>query len=161
MVGEAGLYRIAGNERGLLYVGETAALPARLRSHSHREWGVETPMVSVATLVPAPAQHELHELEGDLIAGYFDEVDAVPTFQFSGGRGALVSCRGAIRAEVMRQEPNRSLLTGGCLARRSRPAGPHRLHSCCSQRSRGLPSTVARPISPPNARQVLHQLQVR
>ena len=81
-----GLYRIAERGRGLLYIGESAALAARLRSHARSDWRAGVPMVSVASVAGVPAKYRLHELECDLIAGHFDELGTVPAMQFLDGR---------------------------------------------------------------------------
>ncbi len=80
------LYRIAGDGSGLLYVGETLNLRARLLSHVTRDWGTAVPRVSFARVERGAAKHQLHELENDLIAAHFEQVGVPPAFQFGNGR---------------------------------------------------------------------------
>lgn len=80
-----GLYRVAAEGNGLLYVGETIDVPSRLRCHSLRDWRSSAVSVSVWTSPTAIAKHELHEMENDLIAIHFEQTGASPVFQFTNG----------------------------------------------------------------------------
>jgi hypothetical protein len=84
----AGVDRIADDKGRVLYIGESLDVAKRLRDHRRRQWQAESPIGSVATVVPAPAKYQLHELECELIAGHFDEKGVVPVMQFMGGRTA-------------------------------------------------------------------------
>lgn len=82
----AGLYRISDGQITLLYIGESLTLASRLRSHARRARGTGTPWVSVVDVGSSLAKYQLHELECDLIAGYFDETGFPPAMQFLDGR---------------------------------------------------------------------------
>ena len=74
-----GVYRIIQDAQ-VVYVGESGDLRARLRTHA-RNWKsaascswIETPHASLV--------HQRHELENDLIGGFFSEHGHCPTRQF-------------------------------------------------------------------------------
>jgi hypothetical protein len=76
-----GLYRIAGDGDGLLYVGESEDVGKRLRTHRARDWGT-APLVSVWSAATDTRKHQLHELENDLIGAHVYVAGAPPAFQF-------------------------------------------------------------------------------
>lgn len=81
------LYRIGSRgASNLLYIGETASLRQRQRSHTKRAWGADEPLISISVLRPRTPKFVLHELENDLIAGHIDHAGTAPVFQFTDGR---------------------------------------------------------------------------
>jgi len=76
-----GLYRIAGEGDGLLYIGESDHTDKRLRTNRARDWGT-APLVSVWSAPPDTRKHQLHELETDLIGAHVHVSGAPPAFQF-------------------------------------------------------------------------------
>jgi hypothetical protein len=81
VVAGPGLYRIAGDGDGLLYVGESKDVGKRLRTHRARDWGT-APLVSVWSAPTDTRKHQLHELETDLIGAHVHVSGAPPAFQF-------------------------------------------------------------------------------
>lgn len=77
-----GLYRIAGDGDGLLYIGESDDVGKRLKAHRGRDWGMASPLVSVWSAPTDTCKHQLHELENDLIGAHVQEVGVPPSFQF-------------------------------------------------------------------------------
>jgi hypothetical protein len=77
-----GLYRIAGDDNVLLYVGESDDVGKRLKAHRGRDWGTASPLASVWSAPKDTRKHQLHELENDLIGAYVHVVEVPPVFQF-------------------------------------------------------------------------------
>jgi hypothetical protein len=78
----SGLYLIAGDGDGLLYVGESEDVGKRLKAHRARDWGTASPLVSIWSAPTDTRKHQLHELENDLVGGYVDVARVPPSFQF-------------------------------------------------------------------------------
>ena len=80
------LYRIfdAKTER-LLYIGETQNFGQRMKSHASKAWTGRAPVVSYHRLPDSVLKVHLHELENDLIGGYYESMRDAPELQFSGG----------------------------------------------------------------------------
>jgi hypothetical protein len=77
-----GLYRIAGDSDGLLYIGESDDTGKRLKAHRGRSWDTASPLVSVWSAPIDTRKHQLHELENDLIGAHVHVAGAPPAFQF-------------------------------------------------------------------------------
>jgi hypothetical protein len=80
------LYRIfdAKTEK-MLYIGETQNFGQRMKTHAQKNWSGRAPVVSYHRVVDNLLKVHLHELENDLIGGYFDAMGDAPEMQFSGG----------------------------------------------------------------------------
>ena len=80
------LYRIfdAKAER-LLYIGETQNFGQRMKAHGQKNWSGRAPVVSYHRLPNDVLKVHLHELENDLIGGYYEATGDAPEMQFSGG----------------------------------------------------------------------------
>jgi hypothetical protein len=80
------LYRIfdAKTEK-LLYIGETQNFGQRMRSHAAKNWSGRAPVVSYHRMSDGVLKVHLHELENDLIGGYYEAVGDAPELQFAGG----------------------------------------------------------------------------
>ena len=80
------LYRIfdAKTER-LLCIGETQNFGQRMKSHAHKDWTGRAPVVSYHRLPGDVLKVHLHELENDLIGGYYESMKDAPEMQFSAG----------------------------------------------------------------------------
>lgn len=80
------LYRIfdAKTEK-LLYIGETQNFGQRMKAHGGKDWSGRAPVVSYHRLSDDVLKVHLHEMENDLIGGYFDAMGDAPELQFSGG----------------------------------------------------------------------------
>jgi hypothetical protein len=80
------LYRIfdAKTEQ-LLYIGETQNFGQRMKAHAQRNWSGRAPVVSYHRVAGDVRKVHLHELENDLIGGYYESTKAAPELQFSGG----------------------------------------------------------------------------
>jgi hypothetical protein len=76
-----GVYRLSNGTNGVVYVGQSLSLFARLRTHAKVDWGAATTF-SFATMPDDFTESQLLEVENDIIAGYFDEFRAAPFFQF-------------------------------------------------------------------------------
>jgi len=74
-----GVYRIAQHD-DVVYVGESGDLRGRLQTHA-RSWDPAAEFSSVAT-PQAGEVHQRHELENDLIGGFFAERGRSPLRQF-------------------------------------------------------------------------------
>jgi hypothetical protein len=80
------LYRIIdAKSQRLLYIGETQNLGQRMRSHAQKRWSGSAPMVSSCRLPEATSKVHLHELENDLIGGYYEQMRTSPELQFMNG----------------------------------------------------------------------------
>jgi hypothetical protein len=77
-----GLYRIAGDGDGLLYVGESDDVGKRLKAHRGRDWITPAPLVSVWSAPTDTRKHQLHELENDLIGDHVHVARRPPAYQF-------------------------------------------------------------------------------
>ena len=80
------LYRIfdAKTEK-LLYIGETQNFGQRMKAHAQKNWSGRAPVVSYHRLPNDVLKVHLHELENDLIGGYYEATGDAPEMQFSGG----------------------------------------------------------------------------
>jgi hypothetical protein len=76
-----GVYRLSNGTNGVVYIGQSMSLSARLRTHADADWG-EAPTFAFATVPDGYTETQLLEVENDFIAGYFDEFRAAPVFQF-------------------------------------------------------------------------------
>jgi hypothetical protein len=80
------LYRIfdAKTER-LLYIGETQNFGQRMKIHAQKNWSGRAPVVSYHRMQDDVLKLHLHEMENDLIAGYYEATGDAPELQFTGG----------------------------------------------------------------------------
>jgi hypothetical protein len=77
-----GVYKIFdGKQRELLYIGETGNLRQRLRTHEQKLWECTTPLFSYVKLPEDTPVYQRHEIENDLIGGYFAQTKRIPKFQ--------------------------------------------------------------------------------
>jgi hypothetical protein len=80
---QRGLYKILDLDRAeLLYVGQTKQLQNRLRAHARRDWNPYTAVASYSALPGATLDHQLHELESDLLGAYYWTTHKPPLFQY-------------------------------------------------------------------------------
>jgi len=78
-----GLYRLRSQgSNDLLYIGETNSLASRLRTHEKKSTSLEQLEVSYSIQPMTISKCGLHELENDLIAGYYDVRKTLPSLQF-------------------------------------------------------------------------------
>jgi hypothetical protein len=78
-----GLYRLRSHgSNDLLYIGETNSLASRLRTHAKKSTSLEPLEVSYSIQPMTISKCGLHELENDLIAGYYDVRKTLPSLQF-------------------------------------------------------------------------------
>lgn len=78
------LYRIrALNGVDLLYIGESLSLANRMRAHAIALKGLEPLEASYVTLPQDISKCGMHELENDLLGGYYESMRTAPTLQFS------------------------------------------------------------------------------
>jgi hypothetical protein len=80
------LYRIfdAKTEK-MLYIGETQNFGQRMKAHAQKNWSGSAPVVSYHRVAGDVRKVHLHELENDLIGGYYESTRTAPELQFSGG----------------------------------------------------------------------------
>lgn len=80
------LYRVfdAKTER-LLSIGETQNFGQRMKSQAQNNWSGRAPVVSYHRLPGDVLKVHLHELESDLIGGYYESTGNAPEMQFSAG----------------------------------------------------------------------------
>lgn len=76
-----GVYRLADATKRVVYIGESQSLAKRLSSHCRHYRGSGI-LVSFAEVVAAYTDNQLHEVESDLIAGYYAEHRQAPQYQF-------------------------------------------------------------------------------
>ena len=69
----------------MLYIGETQNFGQRMKAHAQRDWNGRALVVSYHRVPGDVRKVHLHELENDLIGGYYDAMRAAPELQFSGG----------------------------------------------------------------------------
>ena len=69
----------------LLYIGETQNFGQRMKSHAQKNWRGRAPVVSCHRLPDDVVKVHLHELENDLIAGYYEAAGDAPELQFASG----------------------------------------------------------------------------
>ena len=82
---EAGLYKIANlAHNDLMYIGQTKYLANRLTSHFKRFRKKEELNFSYSIMPRFTKDHELKEIENDLIASYYAQAKKPPAYQFSG-----------------------------------------------------------------------------
>jgi hypothetical protein len=80
------LYRIFdAKTETMLYIGETQNFGQRMKAHAQRDWNGRAPVVSYHRVSGDVRKVHLHELENDLIAGYYEATRVAPELQFSGG----------------------------------------------------------------------------
>jgi hypothetical protein len=77
-----GVYKIVDVEqREVLYIGETGDLYQRLRVHQQKSWGSAYPYFSYVTLPADTPSYQRHEIENDLIGGFYAQTKRIPKFQ--------------------------------------------------------------------------------
>jgi len=78
-----GVYKILSSQsQELLYIGQSANVQYRLRSHARKDWKTDDVCFSFHQLAKDVLSHQLHEIENDLIAGFFGKHQTVPKYQF-------------------------------------------------------------------------------
>jgi hypothetical protein len=83
IVKKSGLYKILDSSTyQLLYVGETRGLSNRIKAHSLGSWGHFDPLVSYHVLADNILDHQLREMETDLIGSYYEISGKPPVFQY-------------------------------------------------------------------------------
>ena len=65
----------------VVYIGQSLTLKNRLLSHVGKLWGNE-PEAAILYADSEIQQYQLHEIENDLIAGYFATMERPPKYQF-------------------------------------------------------------------------------
>jgi hypothetical protein len=70
----------------LLYIGETSNLRNRFDSHVRKPWTGTAPLVSYALLPLGTPAYQRHEIENDLVAGYYAQTRSIPHFQLANHR---------------------------------------------------------------------------
>jgi hypothetical protein len=77
-----GVYKIVdGDTLELLYVGETQNLKKRLTTHGKKSWYCQTPCFSFVTFQERIQKYQLHEMENDLLGGFYTQSQTMPRFQ--------------------------------------------------------------------------------
>jgi hypothetical protein len=80
-----GLYRIVDfNQNSLVYVGESRNLHNRFMQHSR---AFANSLFSFSKSPDSIRKYQLHEMENDLIAAYYNQTSEVPKHQFSNKKG--------------------------------------------------------------------------
>ena len=80
---KSGLYKILDvSTHQLLYVGETRKLRNRIKAHSLRSWGHFEPLASYHAIADDVLDHQLREMETDLIGSYYEISGKPPVFQY-------------------------------------------------------------------------------
>lgn len=80
-----GVYKIFDLEaHELLYVGESKNLRNRLITHINRPWGCSKPLFSYVQLPNGTPAYQRHEIENDLIGGFYALANQTPKFQLTG-----------------------------------------------------------------------------
>jgi hypothetical protein len=69
----------------LLYIGETQNFGQRMKAHAQKNWSGSAPVVSYNRVADDVRKVHLHELENDLIGGYYESTRAAPELQFRVG----------------------------------------------------------------------------
>lgn len=77
-----GLY-VLTHDDGVIYIGQSTSLRQRVQAHSRSDWPADT-TVRWSTLPKESPQHQLLELEVDLLGAYIAANGAAPAGQFSG-----------------------------------------------------------------------------
>lgn len=82
VVASPGVYKLFDKEtRELLYIGETGNLRERLRNHEKKTWGLEPPLFSFVQLPQNTPTYQRHEIENDLLGGFYAQTKQIPKFQ--------------------------------------------------------------------------------
>lgn len=77
-----GVYKILdGGTNELLYVGETENLRKRLATHKKKDWQCQDATFSLVTLNDNIQKYQLHEMENDLLGGFYVGSQTMPKFQ--------------------------------------------------------------------------------
>ncbi|WP_420799492.1 GIY-YIG nuclease family protein [Ktedonobacter robiniae] len=77
-----GVYKIFDSDiSSLLYIGETANLRSRLTTHAKKNWQCQQPLFSFVTLPEGTPSYQRHEVENDLLGGYYAQFQTMPRFQ--------------------------------------------------------------------------------
>ena len=77
-----GVYKLFDqNKQELLYIGESYNVQNRLSNHERKLWGAQHPLFSYVQLPFGTPGYQRHEIENDLIAGFYDQTKTIPTFQ--------------------------------------------------------------------------------
>jgi hypothetical protein len=77
-----GVYKIFDSDTNeLLYVGETQNLRKRFTTHGEKKWQCQTPFFSFVTLKASIQKYQLHEIENDLLGGFYAQSQTMPKFQ--------------------------------------------------------------------------------
>jgi hypothetical protein len=77
-----GVYRIINiSTEELLYIGESRNVKTRILEHTNKDWGNGEITFSYAIFRSDILDHQLKEIENDLIASYFSDYKTVPPLQ--------------------------------------------------------------------------------
>ena len=77
-----GVYRIVDPDtETLLYVGETGNLRSRLKTHAAKDWQRQTVCFSYVALPEQMLAYQRHEIENDLLGGFYAQTGTIPLFQ--------------------------------------------------------------------------------
>jgi len=77
-----GVYKIVDpNEEALLYVGESGNLRTRLNTHAAKDWQHQTVFFSYVPLPAHTPAYQRHEIENDLLGGFYALTRNIPLFQ--------------------------------------------------------------------------------
>lgn len=77
-----GVYKIVDREmEELLYIGESQNLGSRLASHAIKDWGCPMTLFSYVELPDDTPTYQRHEIENDLLGGFYAQMKGIPKFQ--------------------------------------------------------------------------------
>lgn len=77
-----GVYKIFDQEKGeMLYIGESKNLRERLATHAAKNWGCTMASFSFVELPHDTLAYQRHEVENDLLGGFYSLTKNIPTFQ--------------------------------------------------------------------------------
>jgi predicted GIY-YIG superfamily endonuclease len=76
------VYKIVdADTQELLYVGETQQVKKRLTTHDKKNWHCQTPCFSLVPFQERIQKYQLHEMENDLLGGFYAQSQTMPRFQ--------------------------------------------------------------------------------
>ncbi|GCE12540.1 hypothetical protein [Tengunoibacter tsumagoiensis] len=82
-----GVYKIVDGEMNqLLYVGEAQCLRDRLITHAKKDWRCQMPLYSYVAWEEGILTYQRHEIENDLLGGFYAQAQTMPTFQLMNHR---------------------------------------------------------------------------
>ncbi len=77
-----GVYKIVDKKREtLLYIGESKNLRNRLATHAVKNWGSAAAFFSYVPLPGDTPAYQRHEIENDLLGGFYAQTRQIPLFQ--------------------------------------------------------------------------------